>query len=242
MVYSPGPHPRATEEFLDMADLNLKDRVTEIQRATPREVSQLACLCRRSFPESLRWQGLSCVARAWWNSVVSLDTGETYVLRSEDQIVAFCLLVVDEVAWKEQTRRRTSPIWLRLSSALLCPRVVIRALNRKRREVGGRSADGTCCIRPAAGNLADRVWIELIAVSPEQRGKGHAVRLLRKCEARAGALKKSGLGLRVDEDNRAARALYEKAGYVEVACRLGHCYYAKSLNPDTAQGLPVSSA
>ena len=56
-----------------------------------------------------------------------------------------------------------------------------------------------------------------IVVAPEARGQGLAARLLRGAEAEARTARCHEMSLEVREDNLAARALYARCGYAEVA-------------------------
>ena len=62
---------------------------------------------------------------------------------------------------------------------------------------------------------AGSAWARLysIAVDPARRGQGLGRRLLRDAEAQARVAGARGLRLEVRQDNRAAVALYEAAGY-----------------------------
>lgn len=62
-------------------------------------------------------------------------------------------------------------------------------------------------------------WARLysIAVDPAARGQGLGRRLLADAERQAHAAGRTGLRLEVRQDNRAAAALYEAAGYRRVA-------------------------
>lgn len=67
--------------------------------------------------------------------------------------------------------------------------------------------------------------ILLVALSPGERGKGTATRLLSKHLARLAAFGAARVFLEVDEGNAAARKLYTRAGFSEVGRRKG--YYRK---------------
>ena len=81
-------------------------------------------------------------------------------------------------------------------------------------------------------------YIATIEVLPEFRGKGIGAELLRRLEGSANAEHAIAIWLHVDEENRAAIALYERLGYQNTG-RAEHYYarnrpaalYAKSLIP-----------
>jgi len=56
-----------------------------------------------------------------------------------------------------------------------------------------------------------------VVVAPAARGRGLARRLVAVAEAQARRLGSDAVALEVRADNRAARALYARLGYVEVA-------------------------
>jgi ribosomal protein S18 acetylase RimI-like enzyme len=69
-------------------------------------------------------------------------------------------------------------------------------------------------------NLAPGTWyVNVLATSPEKRGKGLGARLLDFAEAGARAAGRRGLSIIVKDANTGARRLYERQGYREVATR-----------------------
>ncbi len=61
--------------------------------------------------------------------------------------------------------------------------------------------------------LSRRAWLYSIAVAHHARGQGLGRRLLADAEAGAAAAGRRGMRLEVRQDNAAAIALYERAGY-----------------------------
>lgn len=69
-------------------------------------------------------------------------------------------------------------------------------------------------------NLAPGTWyVNVLAVVPEQRGKGFGTRLLARAEEAAREQQKNGLSVVVSDANHGARRLYERCGYREAARR-----------------------
>lgn len=69
-------------------------------------------------------------------------------------------------------------------------------------------------------NLAPFTWyVNVLAVVPEERGKGHGSRLLEVADEIAGRLGLDGLSIIVSDGNSGARRLYERCGYVKTAER-----------------------
>jgi ribosomal protein S18 acetylase RimI-like enzyme len=70
-------------------------------------------------------------------------------------------------------------------------------------------------------NLAPGTWyVNVLAVYPKHRGKGHGTHLLSVAEESAGRSACRGLSIIVADTNRGARRLYERCGYVETASRV----------------------
>jgi ribosomal-protein-alanine N-acetyltransferase len=70
--------------------------------------------------------------------------------------------------------------------------------------------------------IADEAEVLTIATAPDHRRKGLAAAVLESAEAAAKAQGAAQVFLEVAEDNTAARALYRKAGYVQVGRRPGY--------------------
>lgn len=73
--------------------------------------------------------------------------------------------------------------------------------------------------------IADEAEILTLATPPEARRRGHAGRALARFHAEIAVRRAQRAFLEVAEDNAAARALYDGAGYVRVGQRRG--YYAR---------------
>jgi ribosomal-protein-alanine N-acetyltransferase len=89
------------------------------------------------------------------------------------------------------------------------------------RAMAGRSLAGFIMSRLAA----DEAEILSVAVNPRRRGHGLGRRLLDLHLRRLASLGTRTVFLEVEEDNRAARRLYDRAGFNEVGRRNG--YYAR---------------
>jgi ribosomal protein S18 acetylase RimI-like enzyme len=69
-------------------------------------------------------------------------------------------------------------------------------------------------------NLAAGTWyINVLAVSPQFRGRGLGTKLLNLAHKTARSLKKRGVSIITSDANTGARRLYERAGYGEIAIR-----------------------
>lgn len=77
--------------------------------------------------------------------------------------------------------------------------------------------------------IADEAELLTIAVDPDRRCKGLGGRILTNVEREAAARGAARIFLEVAADNAAARALYLRAGYGQIACRAG--YYRRASGP-----------
>jgi GNAT superfamily N-acetyltransferase len=173
------------------------------------DIPELAEICKTSFPDSIRWQGLSKLAHWWWSFAISSPAADTYILRMDGYLMGFALLIKDENQFRNGLHNRPL-IALRYLSALFCPRIALTALSENKKSL---TAANNSTFSPIDSQFP-RVWIELIAVTPDGRRKGIAGRLLRHCEERAASLEIRSIGLRVDAMNIAAIKLYEQSGYI----------------------------
>ncbi len=62
---------------------------------------------------------------------------------------------------------------------------------------------------------ADHLWIENVAIAPDQQGSGYGRRLLEHAEARAREMGRPALGLLTNERYLTNIAMYERYGYRE---------------------------
>lgn len=89
----------------------------------------------------------------------------------------------------------------------------------------GRAGEGFILCRV----VADEAEILTLATSPDRRRRGLGRRLVEAAAGTAGRMGATRLFLEVAEDNAAARALYDRTGFVEVGRRRG--YYARPGGP-----------
>jgi [ribosomal protein S18]-alanine N-acetyltransferase len=102
---------------------------------------------------------------------------------------------------------------------LLVEKNVVAHRAMSERVMSGRTMAGFILSRLAAGEAE----ILSIAIAPKQRGRGFARPLLDLNLRRLAGLGARTVFLEVDENNRAARALYRRAGFADVGRR--NSYY-----------------
>jgi len=194
------------------------------------DIPALVQICRRSFMDSIRWQGLPKVAQRCWENILSSNATEAYIIRFEHQIVAFCLLITDEIAYKLEMDRKRIPLWLRILSGMACPLVFAQQLVLKIRTFFKSKGETDDLSVSIPWKTKERTWVELIAVHPSFRGRGFARKLLQICDQRTQVSGKKAVVLKVDSHNQAARKLYEEVGYVQMAKNTHGVYYAKTVS------------
>ncbi len=183
---------------------------TVLRRAEPGDVEQLVALCRRSFPESLRWQVGGDPARRWWRAVLPSASCETWVSAGPGGIQGYFVLVINER--DRNFARRVADAargpWLR--AALRRPWAVAAHVFRglRRRRKGAAAAPSVQRTPPG-----ERTWVELIAVAPRCRGRGVAALLLEHAESRTRQMKRRAVQLTVTPGNRVALQRYARSGY-----------------------------
>ncbi len=218
-----------------MRRLDCPGKKEEVTRAEYEDIPELIQVCRRSFPDSIKWQGAPVGARRWWKNVMSASAAEIYILQSEGQIAAFSLLITDENLSKTQVSSRPIPLWLTLLTMVTCPIVALRKARKALSDHFRASESVATAAVPVYWKPETRVWIGLIAVDPSHRGKGFAKQLLKYCDERTAAIGKRVIGLKVDSDNRSAQRLYQCSGYVRIASNSDSQYYAKNLDLNISQ-------
>lgn len=199
------------------------DQREYISLATVEDIPGLIRLCKSSFPNSIRWQGVYQWAEKWWKVAISSQAAEVWVIKSlKNEILAFNVLVIDELMWNGQKIHRNKAFCLQLFSffkkPVLAGKSLLQKFQSKKMEV--KNSEVT---------VQNRVWLEMICVNSKYRGRGYAKKLMEHCENRSRFYERNAIILRVDMANYAAISLYKKMGYQKAAMSVEKGYYAKNL-------------
>jgi GNAT superfamily N-acetyltransferase len=199
-----------------------------IRRASRSDICALVNMCRKIFLRDICCQGLRAFARRWWEAAIMSSATELWIMQGNDEVLAFYLLVTDEVQWRREKADRSRPFVLRLISTMCCPvlagSIILRAI------MNNISRRPTQQLILHDRKPETRTWLELLAVGDGHRGQGLAKCLLRHSEARTRALGRKAIGLRLYKHNRAARRLYETVGYQKVSVNCEDVIYSKSIS------------
>lgn len=209
--YSVSLHHYTESETIRMTERRVHPK---LQKAFAHDTQQLIEVCNVSFGESLRWRAMGKLALSWWQTALTSSAVESWCIVDEGRIAALCVLVIDEMQWKIQRRIRRGSNLDILFSILFHPGVAFRELQRRiKGSLNRRLIIVNDRPLPTGYGPRKRTWIELVAVRPEERGKGLGKRLLDCCNRRTIELHREFIALRVESANLSAKRLYENAGY-----------------------------
>ena len=187
-----------------------------IRKATFEDLFQLVEICNKCFPSRLRWTSKRYLARSWWKVALTDSAAEAWVFVENNTIKGFCVLIINEPKWNEQRRIRRGSLFSGGLSMILHPIIafhfVLGAFTKNLR-INSFSSVANRDL-PAGWGPHWRTWLELIAVKPEQQGKGVAGKLIDKCCQRTIDLGRHAVALKVNAHNTTAKRLYEKHGFM----------------------------
>jgi len=184
-------------------------------------------LARRSFPDSLLWQGPRGTAVSWLHHLMAAAFCEIWVDIFNGKLAGFVLLVSDAAEYAAQKKRyqlKNVPGLMLTCPILLSRRFFQRIFSRPR----VLNYSDTAQKNGPMNSLAKTIWIELVAVSPEMRGRGLGKSILRFCEHRAAELGCDALKLNVFKNNIGAIEFYEKGGFSLLAQTKSSCIYTRN--------------
>lgn len=206
-----------------------------IRRATQYDMDALLEICHNSFPDSLRWQSPQSLGRKWWDATLTSSSSETWVCLKNGEIAGFCVLITDEDEEVKVGRQRNGSFFDRLFAVVTHPKLTFFRIQKK---IGVVMATAGNHSEPKAAHSRideNPVWLGLITVSPRMRGQGLAKQMLRFCGDRTLQLHRQAIKLRVDQDNKPARSLYERTGFVCTSQTPADCIYTKVWSRRTKQ-------
>jgi len=209
----------------------------QFRLAQNEDLDQIAKICQQSFTESLLWQ--SKMARNWWQTVINTSAAESWVLIEKNEIVAICLLIVDENQWNNLGAPQRGPLLKHCLAALCHPIIVgkwLKTTINQRKNKNIKPVDHQNM--PEGWGPAMRIWVELVAIGLEHRGKGIPKIILQKCADRARQLNRIATALRVDIENKHAVCAFKKYGMFCYRSDVKSFYLAKYI--DNNQNLAVT--
>lgn len=195
-------------------DKHLATCSASVRRAKYEDVGELVNICRKSFPDSLKWRGLTSSAEKWWHIALDLPCCETWVCLCDEKIEGYVLLISDINRYNREKKKQRPSFGTLLLILMIHPRLLITKIFK--RIFSCNSTSVRQVITDNSKKSADELlWIELIAVSPKMRRKGLGVAMLRFCEQRAAELRRKIIKLNVGKKNVGAIRLYEKSAFVK---------------------------
>lgn len=202
-----------------------------IRKAVPEDSAQLAEICKRSFPLSLRWQAKRWLARQWWNAILYSEAVDTWVVEDGGKVTTVCVLVTNEPVWAKEKEISKPSIMIGFLSVLCHPIVALyqagQCLNTSLRH---DRLVITSQQLPDWWSHTERLWLELIAVVPNMKGRGFASMLLNHSIKKSKELGRRAIALRVASENLAAKRLYEKHGFIRYQSDAEGDLYVKFIN------------
>lgn len=185
-----------------------------VRRAGYEDVGELVNICRKSFPDSLKWRGLTSSAEKWWRIAIDLPCCETWVCLCDGKIEGYVLLISDINRYNQEKKKQRPSLGTMLLILMIYPRLLITKILK--RVFSRNSTSIRQVITDDSKKSADELlWVELIAVSPNSRGKGLGAAMLKFCEQRAAELQRKAIKLNVNKKNIDPIRLYERSGFVK---------------------------
>lgn len=201
-----------------------------MRHAEPEDAPALAAICRDSFPRTARWQATRATGTRWWAGAIQSRAAEVWVAVRGRAIGGFLLVILDEPLWARQRRTFARTTWQDPLVLATRPAALARILMHRLIAPPAALSANRKVISPGAA--PPRLWLELIAVSPEARGQGLGRRLMELCEHRAAILDRPEVRLRVEVDNTGAVALYDREGFETVAVSRRALIMRRDVDPD----------
>ncbi len=183
-----------------------------VRRATFDDIDRLCKISKECFQNDIQDQGLLFIARKWWQLRINSAEIEIGVVEIDNQVCAFCIIVLNEHQWKKQIQKKKILKILSILSLCrhlsLCRLFIIKLSRKISSFFAGKEENVSIRTLPR-----ERIRIEPIAVAKRNRKCGLAKLLLRWAENRAFESNRRTIWLTVDKSNYSAQCLYESLGY-----------------------------
>ena len=174
------------------------------------DILALCHVCQQNLTWLPRWQGPESYQRTWWRTALKSDGAECWAVEDNGRITGFCLLVTDEETWKLERSERVGNRLAYFRMVLARPCLSLMTISKYLRPYI-RKETGSKYPLP---KYQRRLWIELIAVSPECRGSGHADKIMSFAIGRAKENQRDAIALIVERHNKRGRAFFKRWGFV----------------------------
>ncbi|TFG90320.1 MAG: GNAT family N-acetyltransferase [Candidatus Atribacteria bacterium] len=209
---------------------NSQNSIT-IRRAHLSDIPDLLKIGRKCFSR-IQFRGIYSYVRPWWQAAITSEAADVYVAQYKGLVIAFAVLVKDEELWRKEKKHRKGPFIYHLLSCIVCPVLTFKILCiRATRLMVGNEHQPKSSIEMSY----NRTWLEILAVVPQEQGRGIGKLLLRECESLTKTKGCDAIGLMVSKSNERAIRLYKKMGYQKIIESPEGKFYIKVLN----SGRPV---
>ena len=198
-----------------------------VRKASDSDAGALLAICRAGFVEHTEWES-PYLGLHWWKTVIDSRAAETWVAEVSGRVCGFCILITNEDTWNKEKRLREGAFLIRLFRLGISYKFIIRRIQRIVRRISlTMNRDGSkdsICIGPEK-----RIWLELIAISPDCRKMGFAKKIMQLSEKRSIELGRTAIKLCVNLKNKSAMSLYKKLGYLPTGKTISGDLYTKVL-------------
>lgn len=172
----------------------MKSTNLEMRLATKQDMDTLTNICRRCFPDMLRFRAPKSHSRKWWRLLIDSDYCEVWICMYQNKAIGFVELDHDKTQSKYcyEWERHCPSLFVKLYLLVSCPKLFItkaiqklkqRSLkNRKNQKNYLEKESGAPDSRVSNKPVGKKVcWIRRIAVVPEMQGKGVSLEICKHC-------------------------------------------------------------
>lgn len=165
-----------------------------VRPAKTEDIDALVDICRKGFPDLVRWQIPRFLAKKSWEHILSSAVAETWVFSVDSKVAGLVTLILNAPVFTYEKRHFDGGTLRKFCFYLLCPKLFFHKTLRKIHLFISKS-NKKKYTRQNNSNSMNYAWIEPIAVAPDMRKKGIATRLLELCYKRTVQLKMDGMKL-----------------------------------------------